>query len=235
MGLQYCCLPWWNIIMSHSSLVFFLLCVYIFLQAQANFCAPQNIAWTGNDVKVIDDCDILKKKVTVHLDRLTTRRPCLQSVVVEMTNSEVRSKKHLGNPAPGNQRTISFENPLARENRCLSTSVSLTAKVYSTGQPQEYFTTFDVFPQFCTGVYEILCSDKESVINNATNIPSSENVSSDFSLQLVAVAISGALILALLVPLVLCLVKYKRRRTFQRKPKVDINDTYGTYDITGEM
>ena len=27
----------------------------------------------------------------------------------------------------------------------------------------------------------------------------------------------------------------KKIRDFRRKPKVDINDTYGTYDISGEM
>ena len=38
-----------------------------------------------------------------------------------------------------------------------------------------------------------------------------------------------------MVILVICLVKCKKVRIFRRKPKVDINDTYGTYDITGEM
>ena len=27
----------------------------------------------------------------------------------------------------------------------------------------------------------------------------------------------------------------KKIRDFRRKPKVDINDTYGTYDVSGEM
>ena len=38
-----------------------------------------------------------------------------------------------------------------------------------------------------------------------------------------------------MVLLVIGLVKCKKVRDFRRTPKVDINDTYGTYDITGEM
>ena len=41
--------------------------------------------------------------------------------------------------------------------------------------------------------------------------------------------------IALLVLLIICLFKCKKMRDFRRKPKVDINDTYGTYDITGEI
>ena len=40
--------------------------------------------------------------------------------------------------------------------------------------------------------------------------------------------------ITLLVLLILCLIKCKKVRDFRRKPKVDINDTYGTYDITGD-
>ena len=38
-----------------------------------------------------------------------------------------------------------------------------------------------------------------------------------------------------MVLLIIGLVKCKRVRDFRRKPKVDINDTYGTYDTTGQM
>ena len=40
----------------------------------------------------------------------------------------------------------------------------------------------------------------------------------------------------LLVTLAVCLVvKHKRIRDLKRTTKVDINDTYGTYDYSGEM
>ena len=61
----------------------------------------------------------------------------------------------------------------------------------------------------------------------------------DFScvkhLLLLTCMLTGALSIALLVTLVICLVKSKKVRDFRREPKVDINDTYGTYDITGEL
>ena len=44
------------------------------------------------------------------------------------------------------------------------------------------------------------------------------------------------LVVTLIILLVVCrLVKGKRIRDFRSQPKVDINDTYGTYDMTGEM
>merc|ERR1719341_1457735 len=49
------------------------------------------------------------------------------------------------------------------------------------------------------------------------------------TLLLVVVIVSGALIIALLVLLVIGLVKRKKVRDLKRTPKVDINDTYGTY------
>ena len=63
--------------MLNSSLVI-LLFVCIFLQSQANYCADHNIAWTGYDVKVIDDCEILQDHVIVHLDQLTKRLNCFE-------------------------------------------------------------------------------------------------------------------------------------------------------------
>ena len=38
-----------------------------------------------------------------------------------------------------------------------------------------------------------------------------------------------------MVLLIIGLVKCRKVRDFRREPKVDINDTYGTYDTTGEM
>ena len=46
----------------------------------------------------------------------------------------------------------------------------------------------------------------------------------------------GVLVLTLITLLIICrLVKGKRIRDFRSQPKVDINNTYGTYDMTGEM
>ena len=46
----------------------------------------------------------------------------------------------------------------------------------------------------------------------------------------------GVILLILIVLLSIWLVKLMKRRKFQRTPaKVDINDMYGTYDITGEQ
>ena len=44
---------------------------------------------------------------------------------------------------------------------------------------------------------------------------------------------SGVILLILIVVLFTCLVKLMKRRRFQHTPKVDVNDVYGTYDVTG--
>ena len=53
---------------------------------------------------------------------------------------------------------------------------------------------------------------------------------------MLTVALSIALLALLLI---ICLAKCKKVRDLRRKPKVDIkvdiNDTYGTYDVTGEI
>ena len=45
--------------------------------------------------------------------------------------------------------------------------------------------------------------------------------------------ISGVILLILIVLLSICLVKLMIRRRFQHTPKVDVNDVYGTYEVTG--
>ena len=47
------------------------------------------------------------------------------------------------------------------------------------------------------------------------------------------IIISGVSLLILILLLSICLVKLLKRRKFQFTPKVDVNDVYGTYDVTG--
>ena len=44
---------------------------------------------------------------------------------------------------------------------------------------------------------------------------------------------SVVLVLAIFIAFLICLLKCKKAGDFRRKPKVDINDTYGTYGISG--
>ena len=55
-----------------------------------------------------------------------------------------------------------------------------------------------------------------------------------FPLALVGAAFGGGvLFLALLVSLVVCIAKWKKRRDIRKAPRVDTIDIYGTYDTTG--
>jgi len=78
-------------------------------------------------------------------------------------------------------------------------------------------------------------ADKNSTNVTSTSDQGDTSQSKNSTLTIAIACVSSALFIAFLVLLVICLVKFKKVRDFKREPKVDINDTYGTYDITGEM
>jgi len=232
-----------------------LLC--LFPHVKADECAPEKIDWSPGEVsnKPIDECDLLGDEVTIHFDRLTERHNCLRQVFVKITipNKPIYDEQFLSpNTDTGfYQRTLSFSNFLSFVDRCSTVSVRIKTKVLSEGQIKDYETNFLLNPEGCTesndGVdFKEKCSafvDVDSIQSTTDKDESTDkNHSSDDQEQndnkttfFLLVGGSGVLLLLLLALLVICLVKNKRRRDFRRKAKVDINDTYGTYDITGEM
>ena len=210
---------------------------------KANDCAHQNIAWTGYDVKAIDNCDILKDQVTVHLDQLTTKRNCLTQVVVELTGPQKLGiqgygKVDLGTPATGNQRTTTFINPLAQEYRCSSTSVSLTTWVFSSGRPRAYSTSFSLYPWTCTkesdGIdFKEHCSDVNPTTTSKDDptdggVP---GVNDETTPILLGAGIGGGLLVLLLI-IVVAMALWKKRTTQKIKNDIvhtDENHVYGTY------
>ena len=57
-------------------------------QAKFGDCDQWDFVWKGNTVRAIDDCGILRKRVKIHLDRLTNKPHCLQQVKVTMFKTE---------------------------------------------------------------------------------------------------------------------------------------------------
>jgi len=55
------------------------------------------------------------------------------------------------------------------------------------------------------------------------------------SVPIAGIGIGAVVFVVLLVIVVICILKCKPTKNFSTTPKVDINDTYGTYDTTGEM
>ena len=106
-----------------------LLCMFLQVRAGTEYCANENIAWTGNEVKAIDDCDILKDEVTVHFDRLAERRNCLNHVKVEMGFlPDQKRTVNMGRPISGDEKTAKFDNPLSKEERCKAISKILISR-----------------------------------------------------------------------------------------------------------
>ena len=89
--------------------------------------------WKGRDVEFMDHCDIMKDKMTVHLDRLTARFDCLTNVTVvlgntEMNDTTIRHVMHLA--ISGRDKTVTFKNPLLTNMKCKPIGVSLKTEVF---------------------------------------------------------------------------------------------------------
>ena len=99
--------------------------------------------WTGNTVKAIRDCDMLRKRMTIHLNELTNKPNCLAYISVSMgyvslewTNTTLGGGK------------LDFTNPLSKTDSCKTQTISIRAKVLDL--PIQFQTTFTINPQNCT-------------------------------------------------------------------------------------
>ena len=96
-------------------------------------CSLTMFHWKGRDVEFMDHCDIMKDKMTVHLDRLTARFDCLTNVTVvlgntEMNDTTIRHVMHLA--ISGRDKTVTFKNPLLTNMKCKPIGVSLKTEVF---------------------------------------------------------------------------------------------------------
>ena len=124
--------------------------ISFFSMAKSGWC-EDNFKWTGQTAQGINDCDILKPKMTVQYGLLTNRPGCLQQVRVatydDKQHKEGRLWAHLGTPGHGS--FAEFPNPLSDSDRCKATSVRISAVVHQNGSPRRFHTTFPLHPNNC--------------------------------------------------------------------------------------
>ena len=205
-------------------------------QAKASvYCANESIAWTGNEVKAIDDCDILKDEVIVHFDRLAERRNCLKHVKVQMEFfPDQKRTVSMGRPISGNEKTAKFINPLSKEERCKSISIYFSTWVFSgAGQNTKYWTSFPLKGRACTKDHEEYCSDKVSTTFKPSTTIKNNIVPENNEGPILLIAGLGVGGLFVVLIIVVALVLWRKNTTQKQKKaatyKVDENLVYGTY------
>ena len=95
-------------------------------------CSSKTFHWKDRDVELMDQCDIMKDEMTVHLDRLTARFDCLTNVTVVLGNTEnndTRTEYELHLDTSGGYKRVTFTNPLSSDMKCKPIWISLKAQV----------------------------------------------------------------------------------------------------------
>ena len=99
-----------------------------------------DIGWIGDDVKVIDDCNILEDKVVIFLDQLVAKIDCIGFVSAKLG----RAARYVSSKPSTN---TSITNGLTRMKRCYETQASVRVKPFETSN--KYETNFMLDPLVC--------------------------------------------------------------------------------------
>ena len=155
------------------SLTCIIVLISFFSKAGSGWCVD-NFNWKGQTAQGIEDCDILKPKMTVNLGRLTNKPGCIEQVRVttfdDKEGKEGRLLAHLG--TPGHKNFAEFPNPLSDSERCKATSVRISAVVHQNGSPKKLRTTFSLNPVKCITAGDVsfarMCSEGKNSIATST-------------------------------------------------------------------
>ena len=135
---------------STMSLTCIIVLISFFSKAGSGWCVD-NFNWKGQTAQGIEDCDILKPKMTVHYGLLTNKPVCLVQVRVttfdDKEGKEGRLLAHLG--TPGHKNFAEFPNPLSDSERCKATDVRISAVIKQYGLLKRLHTTFSLNPNYC--------------------------------------------------------------------------------------
>ena len=124
------------------------------------------IGWKGDNVKALNDCDILSEKSTIHLDALVAKTQCVTNVRIRFVDSNKGITVAGLFAHPGKE--IHLGNVLA--NKCLSHNVQISIHCNCVGQ-RLYETRFTISAMKCYDMerelnFTINERSKQVVINN---------------------------------------------------------------------
>ena len=58
-------------------------------------CA-ENFAWKGTNVRVVEDCDILKDQIPVHISKVAENAECIRSMLLDINGEQRRKHTPMG-------------------------------------------------------------------------------------------------------------------------------------------
>ena len=110
----------------------FLLAQFLLLHTVrgSEFWCDKNFSWERMDSRervIINDCDLLEDRLTLHLDHLVSVLDCVKSVTLEIEG--VRQQYNIG----GTENVLSVENPIEvpSVNRCTAVPVEIEVELPS--------------------------------------------------------------------------------------------------------
>lgn len=93
-------------------------------------------------MKIIDDCDILKERIPIHVGRLQSQDNCFKRVVLKIGDNSTQEI-----PGSAMSQEIFFLTPeVSTKERCTTTKVSLSADHI---EGEKYMTTSFLNPHHC--------------------------------------------------------------------------------------
>ena len=192
--------------------------------------------WDENlkDVKLLDDCDLLKDKLTLKpmVGRIADRTECIDYIDLNIDGTQMERWMNGGESFEG--RSVTFKNKLAlpRPRRQVQV-VTLTAR-NNKRQNNDFVLRFKLDPTNCNedggkGAVNDTTTEK----GDGTNSLEEGKNSRDLSQIPIIAGIQFGSTLLVAVAAVVGIICWKKRRdtrvSSENKMNTDENDTYGTY------
>ena len=205
----------------HNLAILFLLIVSNHI-AEGSWCL--HMAWEGNNIKVVDDCDILNNEILVSVAKLTDKSECIKELYLDIEGEAIGVWR---NTAGRNVNEVAFKNLLSDRLEKIKTPsllVTVTAKVLE--PPRDLTTQFTIDARSCP-----VANDETTTTVKATDEETTEkNQDDDIWVNANSNVIVAISITILLVIIALVTVVILRKRSWYEKPvKIEENDIYGVY------
>ena len=173
-----------------------------------NWCA--DFDWKGNEIKVVEDCDVLKDEIQVKLFRLTNKSECITYADLSIQGKWMETWY---NVKGGKNKIVHFENRLKEKHS--NTSSSRVQVVFRVTLLQNDFVMDHFTTQFFLDTQN--CPTKDAASKSTEIVGSTIGV--------------GAAIIGLILIAAITAVGYrlKKKRGQEDVSKPDENEVYGTY------
>ena len=175
-----------------------------------NWCA--DFDWKGNEIKVVEDCDVLKDEIQVELFRLTNKSECITFADLSIQGKWMETWY---NEKGGKNRIVHFENTFKEMRSNTTRSSSRVEVAFRLNIVTQDFEWNDFTTKFFLDTQN--CATKDAAVKSTEIVGSAIGV--------------GAAIIGLILIAAITAVGYrlKKKRGQEDISKTDENVVYGTY------